>query len=198
MTGKNSSFLFFFSKSLNHLHFLDSNSRSPSNTHLTSKSPMKKSNEEPCRFTRELEQRLQNGLFNFLIIETIDFYQFKIGDISEEAKHAYNLLINGRTNSSSEQSHCTSDGDLSSSNNHEIDHHSKPSPPPPPKIVLFGSSSSSSTSISTSSTSNNTQSNTSSSSNQQKSDRNSHYSSTSTDNDISMDLKPHNELSPLK
>jgi hypothetical protein len=158
---------------------------------------MKKSNEEPCRFTRELEQRLQNGLFNFLIIETIDFYQFKIGDISEEAKHAYNLLINGRTNSSSEQSHCTSDGDLSS-NNHEIDHHSKPSPPPPPKIVLFGSSSSSSTSISTSSTSNNTQSNTSSSSNQQKSDRHSHYSSTSTDNDISMDLKPHNELSPLK
>jgi hypothetical protein len=34
---------------------------------------MKKSNEEPCRFTRELEQRLQNGLFDFLIIETIVF-----------------------------------------------------------------------------------------------------------------------------
>ncbi|CAF5115564.1 unnamed protein product, partial [Rotaria magnacalcarata] len=48
--------------------------------------------------------------------------------------------------------------------------------------------------------SNNTQSNTSSSSSsdQQKTDRHSHYSSTSTDNDISIDLKPQTDLSPLK
>lgn len=159
---------------------------------------MKKSNDEPCRFTRELEQRLQNGLFIFLSFFHRKFsYQYQIGDISEEAKHAYNLLINGgRTNNSllshDENSHCTSNGDLSINNCEKTSDHST--------IPLFGSSSSSSsTSISTSSTSNNTQSNTSSSSsNQQKFDRHSHYSSTSTDNDISVDLKPQNELSPLK
>ncbi|CAF4735813.1 unnamed protein product, partial [Rotaria magnacalcarata] len=37
-----------------------------------------------------------------------------------------------------------------------------------------------------------------SSSDQQKTDRHSHYSSTSTDNDISIDLKPQTDLSPLK
>jgi hypothetical protein len=134
----------------------------------------------------------------FLIFQiNFCFLSIQIGDISEEAKHAYNLLVNGRTDNSSlshdEHSNCTSNGDLSSNNSKQSsDHH--------PKIPLFGSSSSSSTSISTSSTSNNTQSNTSSSSssNQQKSDRHSHYSSTSTDNDVSIDLKPQNELSPLK
>ncbi len=128
----------------------------------------------------------------------LKFSSIQLGDISEEAKHAYNLLVNGRTNNSSlshdEQSHCLNhEDDLSSNNNSKQsanDHL--------PTTVLFGSSSSSSTSISTSSTSNNTQSNTSSSSNQQKSDRHSHYSSTSTDNDISIDLKSHNELSQLK
>ncbi|CAF1669489.1 unnamed protein product, partial [Adineta ricciae] len=139
---------------------VDSNSRSPVHTRLPSKSPLKKSNEETCRFTRELEQRLQNG------------------DISKEAKHAYNLLVNGHTDSSSliheQDSHSTSNDDLSS-NNHEpsndIVHHTKQSPTQPhAPIALFGSSSSSSsTSISTSSASNHTQSNTSSSSNQQKS-----------------------------
>ena len=115
------------------------------------------------------------------------------GDISEEAKHAYNLLIDGRADTSSEPSHCTSEGDLSS-NQHEVENNGKASQAQP-TTTLFSSSSSSSASISTSSTSNNTQS---SSSNQQKSDRHSHYSSTSTDNDISLDLKPQNELSPLK
>ncbi len=116
---------------------------------------------------------------------------FQIGDISQEAKQAYNLLINGHTNHE-EHSH--------SINNNEIENNSKQSPTHNHlKPALFGSSSSSSTSISTSSTSNNTQSNTSSSSNHQKSDRHSHYSSTSTDNDISIDLKPQqHELSPLK
>ncbi len=55
-----------FSSSSNYWNndlFLDSNSRSPINTRLILKSPTKKSNDEPCRFTRELEQRLQNGLF---------------------------------------------------------------------------------------------------------------------------------------
>ena len=127
-----------------------------------------------------------------------------VGDISEEAKHAYNLLIEGRTTSSPEKnSHCTSNGDLSS-NHQELEQNDKAPPPPAPPqppIVLFGSSSSSSsTSISTNSISTNTRSNTSSSSssNPQKSDRHSHYSSTSTDNDISTDLQPHSELSPLK
>lgn len=122
-----------------------------------------KSNDDTCRFTRELEQRLQNG------------------DISEEAKNAYNLLIDGQKTDCSEQ----------------IETHTKESPT---KTNFFGSSSSSSsTSISTSSTSNPTQSNSSSSSsNKQKSNRNSHYSSTSTDNDISLDLKIQNDLSPLK
>jgi hypothetical protein len=194
------------------LLFLDSNSRSPLvYTSLLPKSPTKKSNEEPCRFTRELEQRLQNGLFIFFYFYLLNkkFLSIQIGDISEEAKHAYNLLINGRTNSSllshDEHSHSTTNEDLSSNNN-EQENNSKQSPNHPTTTTttttittkLFGSSSSSSTSISTSSTSNNTQSNTSSSSNQQKSDRHSHYSSTSTDNDISIDLKPQNELSPLK
>ena len=119
-------------------------------------------------------------------------FLFLSGDISEEAKHAYHLLIDGRTSSSPEgHSH----GDLSSVHQ-EIDHNSKP-PPLAPSAVLFASSSSSS---STNSISTNTQSNTSSSSssNQQKSDRHSHYSSTSTDNDISHDLQTQNELSPLK
>ncbi|CAF0718876.1 unnamed protein product [Adineta steineri] len=168
---------------------IDSNSRLLDHNRLLLKSPLKKSNEETCRFTRELEQRLQNG------------------DISEEAKNAYNRLVNGRKEDSSsilheENVHSTSNGDLSSNNNEHqndikqssIDHHSV--------IPLFGSSSSSSsTSISTSSTSNHIQSNTSSSSsssNKKKSDRHSHYSSTSTDNDISIDLKPQSELSPLK
>ncbi|UJR31073.1 hypothetical protein I4U23_018582 [Adineta vaga] len=167
----------------------DSNSRSSTHTRFPPKSPLKKSNEQTCRFTRELEQRLQNG------------------DISKEAKHAYNLLINGCTDSSSlnheQHSHSTSNGDLPSNNNeqsNEIEHHTKQSPTHhQAPIASFGSSSSSSsTSISTSSTSNHTQSNTSSSSNQQKSDRHSHYSSTSTDNDISIDLKSQAELSPLK
>lgn len=120
-------------------------------------------------------------------------FLFLSGDISEEAKHAYHLLIDGRTSSSPEgHSH----GDLSSVHQ-EIDHNSKPPPPLAPSTVLFASSSSSS---STNSISTNTQSNTSSSSssNQQKSDRHSHYSSTSTDNDISHDLQTQNELSPLK
>lgn len=99
------------------------------------------------------------------------------GDISEEAKNAYNLLINGGKTDSSE----------------EISQEKQS----PTKILFGSSSSSSSTSISTSSTSNPSQSNTSSSS-QQKSNRNSHYSSTSTDNDISLDLKIQNDLSPLK
>lgn len=130
---------------------------------------------------------------------------FLSGDISEEAKHAYHLLIDGRTSSSPEgHSHCTSNGDLSS-HHQEIDQNCKTTSQPPlalpPTTVLFGSSSSSSsTSISTNSISTNTQSNTSSSSssNQVKSDRHSHYSSTSTDNDISHDLQTQNELSPLK
>ena len=184
----------------NHFHLsldaLDSNSRSPISTHSTPKSPLKKSNGESCRFTRELEQRLQNGLFSILLFPKEFLRSIQTGDVSEEAKHAYNLLIDGRIDSSSEPSHCTSEGDLSSQQ-HEGETNSKPSqvPPPPPPTALFSSSSSSSASISTSSTSNNTQS---SSSNQQKSDRHSHYSSTSTDNDISLDLKPQNELSPLK
>ncbi|CAF2753371.1 unnamed protein product [Rotaria sp. Silwood2] len=164
----------------------DLNSRSPSNPNrLLKKSPIRKSNEETGRFSRELEQRLQNG------------------DISEEAKHAYNLLINGCTNNSSlsheEPLHSTSHDDLSLNNN-ETDNNTKQSPIHPTTILFGSSSSSSSTSISTSSTSNNTQSNTSSSSSsgQQKSDRHSHYSSTSTDNDISIDLKTQNDLSPLK
>lgn len=136
------------------IQMTDSNQQSPQSK--------TKSNDDTCRFTRELEQRLQNG------------------DISEEAKNAYNLLINGQKANCSEQ----------------IDTQTKESPT---RTNFFGSSSSSSsTSISTSSTSNPTQSNTSSSSNQQKSNRNSHYSSTSTDNDISLDLKPQNDLSPLK
>jgi len=131
-------------------------------------------------------------LFSHYLIETenceiemcsfflIFFCSLCSGDISEEAKNAYNLLINGQKANCSEQ----------------IDTQTKESPT---RTNFFGSSSSSSsTSISTSSTSNPTQSNTSSSSNQQKSNRNSHYSSTSTDNDISLDLKPQNDLSPLK
>ncbi|CAF3600044.1 unnamed protein product [Rotaria sp. Silwood1] len=168
-------------------NMIDSNSRSPSNPNrLLKKSPIKKTNEETGRFSRELEQRLQNG------------------DISEEAKHAYNLLINGCTNNSSlsheEHLHSTSHDDLSLNNN-EIDNNNTKQSLLHPSTILFGSSSSSSsTSISTSSTSNNTQSNTSSSSSSghQKSDRHSHYSSTSTDNDISIDLKSQNDLSPLK
>lgn len=124
-----------------------------------------------------------------------------LGDISEEAKHAYNLLVEGRTSSSPEKhSHCTSNGDLSS-NHQELEQNDKVAVTAVPPTVLFGSSSSSSsTSISTHSISTNTRSNTSSSSssNPPKSDRHSHYSSTSTDNDISTDLQPQNELSPLK
>ncbi|CAF0966375.1 unnamed protein product [Rotaria sordida] len=165
----------------------DSNSRSPSNhNRLLKKSPIKKSNEETGRFSRELEQRLQNG------------------DISEEAKHAYNLLVNGCKNNSSllhdEHLQSTSHDDLLLNNN-EIENNTKKSQEHPTTVLFGSSSSSSSTSISTSSTSNNTQSNTSSSSsssNHQKSDRHSHYSSTSTDNDISIDLKSQNDVSPLK
>ncbi|CAF1327509.1 unnamed protein product [Rotaria magnacalcarata] len=167
----------------------DSNSRSsPIHSRLLKKSPLKRSNEETCRFSRELEQRLQNG------------------DISEEAKHAYNLLVNGCTNSSSlsheENLHSTSNDDLSSNNNNNnvVENNTKQSPSHPVAILFGSSSSSSSTSISIGSSSNNTQSNTSSSSSsdQQKTDRHSHYSSTSTDNDISIDLKPQTDLSPLK
>lgn len=144
--------------------------------------------------------------FVYFLIFSNHSLSIQIGDISEEAKHAYNLLVNGHTNNSSltneEHSHSVNNTNLSSNHNeqqNDIENNSKQSPTYNHlTTALFGSSSSSSTSISTSSTSNNTQSNTSSSSNHQKSDRHSHYSSTSTDNDISMDLKPHNELSPLK
>ena len=137
-----------------------------------------------------------------------------IGDISEEAKHAYNLLINGHTNDSSSSHkghlHSTSNDDLSSHNSDQtntLENTSQHSPTNHSHATkaVFSSSSSSSASISTGSTSNNTQSNTSSSSssssssswNHQKSDRYSHYSSTS-NYDISLDLKSRNDLSPLK
>jgi len=130
--------------------------------------------EETSPFTRELEQRLHNS------------------EISEEAKNAYDHLINGC--SKEDRSHCTSHADLSSTNERKISPSADHRHPP---TVLFGSSSSSSsTSISTSSISNPTSS--SSSSNRVKSDRHSHYSSTSTDNDISMDLKSIHDQSPLK
>ena len=179
----------------------------------TLKSPNKKSPDDSCRFTRELEQRLQNGRFFLLDLSLLCW--LSAGDISEEAKNAYNRLINGCSSSSTspppsalaaeERSHCASHADLSSNPN-ELATVPKPSPAHHPIAVLFGSSSSSSTSISTSSISNNTSSVSSSSSNPAKSDRHSHYSSTSTDNDISIDLKPTptttnnitNDLSPLK
>lgn len=145
--------------------------------------------DDSSRFSRELEQRLQNS------------------EISEEAKNAYNLLINGCANDSNfpatafiddERSNCSSRVDLSANLN-EITSECKTSQGHNPAAVLFGSSSSSSTSISTSSMSNNSSSAcSSSSSNQIKSDRHSHYSSTSTDNDISIDLKMNNDISPLK
>ena len=143
-------------------------------------------------------------LKNFALL---NWFFFSLGDISEQAKTAYNLLINGCANESNfppatfideESSHCSSHVDLSSNLN-ELTSECKTVQIHHPNTVLFGSSSSSSTSISTSSISNNTSSvSSSSSSNQVKSDRHSHYSSTSTDNDISIDLKSNNDLSPLK
>ena len=134
----------------------------------------------------------------------IYFFSSCSGTISEEAKNAYNLLINGCSSptlsNSEDRSHCTSHADLSSNPENKVSPvHPLPPPPPSshPPAVLFGSSSSSSTSISTSSISNNTSSS-SSSSHRPKSDRHSHYSSTSTDNDISMDLKSNQDQSPLK
>ena len=46
-------------------HWIDSISRSTISIRLTPKSPTKKSNEEPCRFTRELEERLQKSSCHF-------------------------------------------------------------------------------------------------------------------------------------
>ena len=190
----------------------DAHGRSPTaQPHSPSKSPMKRSHDDSCRFTRELEKRLQNGsfiLFFFIDASTLPFLSLA-GDISDEAKVAYDLLVNGCPSSASspplaeeERSHCTSHTDLfvkTDEQAHQINQESKPSSLHHPTAVLFGSSSSSSTSISTSSTSNNTSSaSSSSSSNRPKSDRHSHYSSTSTDNDISIDLKPQTDLSPLK
>ena len=186
----------------------DAHGRSPTTQHRSpSKSPMKRSHDDSCRFTRELEKRLQNGLFILSFIDAfILLLSLLVGDISDEAKIAYDLLINGCPSSASspplaheELSHCTSHTDLfvkTDEQANEINQESKPASLHHPTAVLFGSSSSSSTSISTSSTSNNTSS--SSSSNRPKSDRHSHYSSTSTDNDISIDLKPQTDLSPLK
>ena len=191
----------------------DAHGRSPTTQHRSpSKSPMKRSHDDSCRFTRELEKRLQNGLFTLSLSFIVDasdvLLSLLVGDISDEAKIAYNLLVNGCPSSASspplaheELSHCTSHTDLfvkTDEQVNEINQESKPSSLHHPTAVLFGSSSSSSTSISTSSTSNNTSSASSSSSNRPKSDRHSHYSSTSTDNDISIDLKPQTDLSPLK
>jgi hypothetical protein len=82
--------------------FLDSNSRSPPISRLLSKLTTKKSNEIPCRFTRELEQRLQNGsLLGFSLSFLLCFSLFQSGDLSEQGKHAYNLLINRYTSNSS-------------------------------------------------------------------------------------------------
>ncbi|CAF1444284.1 unnamed protein product, partial [Didymodactylos carnosus] len=188
----------------------DPNSRSPSTlSKLLPKLTLKKSNDSSCRFSRELEQRLQNG--DELVV-------------SEEAKNAYDLLINGcRSASPTSPTHshipdsstplflrsrCTS-GDLehhqqlqqqgpTSDIQQEILPHQSTS-------ILFGSSSSSSNiSLSTTSSSRlqNNSKNLSSVSNSSSSsanvapirsyhhnDRNSHYSATSTDNDVSIDLQ---------
>jgi hypothetical protein len=58
------------------LYSIDSISRSTINIRLIPKSPTKKSNEEPCRFTRELEERLQKSLFHFFASEMKDFNHF--------------------------------------------------------------------------------------------------------------------------
>jgi hypothetical protein len=51
------------------------------------------------RFTRELEERSRNGLSSKIFFPISQF--FSIGDLSEQGKHAYNLLINHRISNSS-------------------------------------------------------------------------------------------------
>ncbi|CAF1010714.1 unnamed protein product [Adineta steineri] len=82
--------------------------RSPPFSRLLSKLTIKKPNETSCRFTRELEERSRNG------------------DLSEQGKRAYNLLINRCTSNSSSQSstHDEHSSFSSSSNQEKFDYHS--------------------------------------------------------------------------
>ncbi|CAF1083568.1 unnamed protein product [Adineta ricciae] len=87
----------------------DSNNRSsPSFSRLLSKLNVKKPNEKTCRFTRELEERSRTG------------------NLSEQGKSAYNLLINRCTSNSSSQSSTHDDHSSSSVSSHheKLDFHS--------------------------------------------------------------------------
>ncbi|UJR15588.1 hypothetical protein I4U23_002524 [Adineta vaga] len=85
-----------------------SNRSSPPFSRLLSKLTINKVNETSCRFTRELAERSRNG------------------NLSEQGKSAYNLLINRCTSNSSSQSSTHDDHSSSSvSSNHEkSDYHS--------------------------------------------------------------------------
>lgn len=93
-------------------------SSSPSRS--TSLAPMNTSEHVlPCRFTRELEQRLRNGTRASLVRR--HRFSSRVGNLSEQGRHAYHLFINRYTSDSSTPSftHDEHSSSMSSSSNQE-------------------------------------------------------------------------------